>query len=100
MPGRGGVNRGRGDAPLTWGDESDETNTKFKEVVLPPGFLEDPKGEILGVTKTAPNEEPAESAPRSARRQVNPASGQETWKRKLRPRHRNVVRKYFHSKRE
>lgn len=94
------MNRGRGDAPLTWGDESDLENTKFKETVLPPGYLDQPKDEVIGVTKTAPDVDPAESAPRSSRRKVDPASGKETWNRKLRPRHRNVVRKYFNSSKD
>jgi hypothetical protein len=85
---------------MIYGDESDPKNTKFKEVVLPPGFVDDPKNEIMGIRKTAPDENPAESAPRSARRQADPASGRETWKRTLRPRHRNVVRKYFDSRKK
>jgi hypothetical protein len=94
-PGRGGVTRGRGDAELTWGDEADKEGTKFKEVVLPKGMLDQPKDEIVAVRKTAPNEEAAASAPRSAGRDDEAAAGQATWNRKLNPRHRNAVRKYF-----
>lgn len=89
------MNRGRGDAPLTWGDESDAQGTKFKEVVLPPGFKENPKDEVIGVTRSAPEENPAEFAPRGERRLFDPAAGKETWNRQLRPRHRQVVRGYF-----
>lgn len=98
IPGRGGVTRGRGDAELTWGDESDKVGTKFKEVVLPPGFLDQPKDEIVSVQKTAPNEETAANAPRSAQRLLDPAAGSATWNRKVSPRHRDVVRKYFDDK--
>jgi len=94
-PGRGGVNRGRGDAPLTWGEESDKEGTKFKEVILPPGFLDQPKDEIVGIQRTAPTDEPAAAAPRSASRQIDPSTGRETWDRRVSPRHRNVVRKFF-----
>ena len=97
-PGRGGINRGRGDAELTWGKESDQSNTKFKEVVLPPGFLDDPNKESLGTTSVAPEVQPADVAPRNTRRLLDPASGKATWNRKLRPRHRSVVKKYFDSK--
>ena len=97
-PGRGGVTRGRGDAELTWGDEADKQGTKFKEVVLPKGMLDQPKDDIVAIQKTAPNEEAADSAPRSARRDDEAAAGQATWNRKLNPRHRNAVRKYFDSK--
>lgn len=94
-PGRGGITRGRGDADLTWGDESDKQGTKFKEVVLPKGFLDQPKDEIVGIQKSAPNEETVAEAGRGAQRELDPAAGQTTWNRKLNPRHRNAVRKYF-----
>jgi hypothetical protein len=97
-PGRGGVTRGRGDAELTWGDEADKQGTKFKEVVLPKGFLDQPKDDVVAVQKSAPNEEAAADAPRSARRDDEAAAGQTTWNRKLNPRHRNAVRKYFDAK--
>ena len=96
--GRGGVNRGRGDAELTWGDEADKQGTKFKEVVLPKGILDQPKDDILALQKAAPNAEAATDAPRSARREDEAAAGQATWNRKLNPRHRNAVRKYFDAK--
>lgn len=97
-PGRGGVNRGRGDAELSWGDEADENGVKFKESVLPPGFLDKPKEEVIGITKAEPTVDPAPSAPRGAAQNADPASGSETWNRSLRPRHRSVVRKYFDTK--
>ena len=97
-PGRGGVTRGRGDAELTWGDEADKQGTRFKEVVLPKGFLDQPKDDVVAVQKSAPNEEAAAGAPRSARRNDEAAAGQATWNRKLSPRHRNAVRKYFDAK--
>lgn len=97
-PGKGGVNRGRADAELTWGDEADKQGAKFKEVVLPKGFLDQPKDEVLSVQTTAPTEEAAASAPRSDRRGDEAAAGQATWNRKLNPRHRNAVRRYFDGK--
>lgn len=96
-PGRGGVTRGRGDAELTWGDDSDAANSKFKELALPPGFLDDPQNDIKSVTLAPPEVNPAESAPRAALRADDPATGKETWNRALRPRHRGVVRNYFRS---
>ncbi len=96
-PGRGGVSRGRGDADLTWGDEADKEGTKFKEVILPKGFLDKPKDDIVSIQKTAPNEESAAESPRATQRDDDAAAGQATWNRKLNPRHRNAVRKYFDS---
>lgn len=94
-PGNGGISRGRGDADLTWGDESTLENTKFKESVLPPGMLDKPRDEVVGITIAAPETDVATSAPRSAARAVTAASGDETWKGTVRPRHRSVVKRYF-----
>lgn len=80
---------------MAWGDESDLQGTKFKEVVLPKQSSDEPKDEIVAVKKNAPNEEAAAAAPRGAERSVDPAAGEATWNRKLSPRHRNSVRKYF-----
>lgn len=99
-PGRGGVTRGRGDADMTWGDESDATGTKFKETILPPGMQDQPKEELLGITKSAPEVDPASTQTRSAARDTDPTAGRETWDRTLRPKHRGVVRKFFDSQGE
>lgn len=98
MPGRGGVTRGRGDAEMTWGDESDEAGIKFKETVLPPGMEDQPKDDVIGVTKSAPEVDPASSQARGPSRDTDPTAGRETWDRTLRPRHRGVVRKFFDTK--
>lgn len=95
MPGSGGVSRGRGDADLTWGDESTLENTKFKESVLPPGMLDKPRDEVVGITIASPETDVANSAPRSAARAATAASGDEAWKGTVRPRHRSVVKRYF-----
>lgn len=94
-PGSGGISRGRGDAELTWGDESTLEGTKFKESVLPPGVLDKPRDEVVGITVATPETDVAESAPRSAARASTAASGDETWKETIRPRHRSVVKRYF-----
>ena len=97
-PGRGGVSRGRADAELTWGEENSLAGVEFKESALPEGFQEQAKDEVVKVQLVAPNEQPVESAAKGAARQVDPASGQATWERKVSPRHRSVLRKYFQEK--
>jgi hypothetical protein len=94
-PGRGGISRGRGDAELTWGREADEQGIKFKETVLPPGALEDPGDQVVGIRLTAPKVDPAAAAERGPARDIAPATGRETWTRQLRPRHKEVVRQFF-----
>jgi hypothetical protein len=93
--GNGGIQRGPGDADINWGDESSLEGTKFKETVLPPGSLDDPSNEVVGVSLTRPNDSPAEFAPRGAARDKTSASGDEARTRNVRPRHRNVIRRYF-----
>jgi hypothetical protein len=95
QPGRGGVTRGRGDAPLTWGQESDERKAKFKQVVLPPGFEDPESAAVVGESVVAPEAQPAETADRSSTRTFDPATGRESRRQALRPRHREVVRQYF-----
>ena len=62
-PGTGGVNRGRADAPLTWGKESLPVD-RFKPTPLPPGAARSPDDwaplvELPG----SPDEAPVSSAP-------------------------------------
>jgi len=57
-PGRGGVSRGRCDAPMTWTDGSTEEGATFKEQVLPPASLAALKESLmLGVSVDAPSVE-------------------------------------------
>ena len=93
-PGHGGINRGRADAPLTWGKESLPLD-RFKAEALPPGAARSPDDwapvvELPG----APGELPAPSAP-SAARQYAAVAGQSAWRRTLAPRHQSAVKKYF-----
>jgi hypothetical protein len=94
-PGRGGVNRGRGDAKLTWGDEAEANGAKFKEIVLPPGTPYQPDKEVIAQTASAPEVEPAGDAPRGVAQAAGAETGRQTWNRTLRPRHRAAVRSYF-----
>jgi hypothetical protein len=93
-PGRGGVTRGRADAPLTWGNETQPFD-RFKAQELPPGVARGP--DDWAPVAQLPG------APRSSSR-VNTSStgrayadtaGQEAWRRSLAPRHQRAVRKYF-----
>ena len=93
-PGSGGINRGRGDAPLTWGRESLPLD-RFKAQALPPGAARSaddwaPLAEMPGTPQESP-----ESSARSAARQYASAPGQAAWRRTLAPRHQSAVKKYF-----
>jgi hypothetical protein len=94
-PGRGGVNRGRADAALTWGKET-LPHDRFKAAALPPGAPRSPDdwapvAELPG----APKESPGSNAQLSPARQYAADAGQTAWRRTLAPRHQSAVKKYF-----
>jgi hypothetical protein len=94
QPGAGGVNRGRGDAPLTYGQESLPLD-RFKASALPPGAARSPDDwapvvELPG----APGEAPVLSTAAAAR-QYSATAGQAAWRRSLAPRHQSAVKRYF-----
>jgi hypothetical protein len=93
-PGRGGVNRGRADAELTYGQESQPAD-RFKPQALPPGFVRSPDDwapvvSLPGAPTVAP-----ELNGRSAARVYRDDAGQAAWRRTLAPRHQSAVKKYF-----
>jgi hypothetical protein len=93
-PGRGGINRGRGDAPLTWGKESLPFD-RFKGQALPPGAARSPDDWApLAELPGAPQESSKLSAAAAAR-QYGATAGHTAWRRTLAPRHQSAVKKYF-----
>jgi hypothetical protein len=93
-PGRGGIDHGRGDADLTWGDESIPFD-KFKSVALPQGSVRSPDDWApVAMLPGAPKESPELSGP-STGLQFAGTSGQAAWRRTLSPRHYSAVKKYF-----
>lgn len=89
------MNEGRADADLEFGDMSSSNGAKFKETILPPGYLDKPRDEVLAVTAATPEVKPGEVSPRNSARPNEAASGSEAWNRNIRPRHRNAVKQYF-----
>ena len=99
QPGKGGrgSDEDNSPAPLVYGEESSEQETKFKSVILPKGYLDKPKDELVGQTASAPDVVPAETSNRNEKRDKTAASGHRSYKRQIRPTHRNVVERYFDS---
>jgi len=94
MPGRGGIDRGRGDAELTWGKELSPMD-RFKAHALPPGAARSPDDWApLAELPGTPLESP-EFSRSAAARQYASAPGQSAWRRTLAPRHQSAVKKYF-----
>jgi hypothetical protein len=93
-PGNGGINRGRGDADLTWGKESAMFD-RFKTVPLPPGSFRSPDDWApLAVLPGAPKESPEPSIASSGVQYAG-VTGQAAVRRTLAPRHYSAVKKYF-----
>jgi hypothetical protein len=95
-PGRGGVNRGRGDAPMTWTDGSSENDAAFKEQVLPPASLAALKDStMIGVSIGEPTiEENPDPSRADALSSASAGSG-EAFSHAVLPRHKGVVERYF-----
>jgi hypothetical protein len=93
--GKGGVDRGRGDAAMTWTDGSSEKDARFKENVLPPSSvagLND--SQLVGLSASAPTVSTSGVAAHGA---LNSAAsgGGSAYTQTILPRHRGAVRRYF-----
>ncbi|MBC8094258.1 MAG: hypothetical protein H7Y43_00455 [Akkermansiaceae bacterium] len=90
---RGGVSRGRGDAPMTWKDESTDQGAKFKEEALPSSDrFNDSK--FVGVSRTAPELSGEVAVERGALASAQ-ASGGAAHSQVVLPRHKQTVQKFF-----
>ena len=97
-PGRGGINRGRADADLTFGNETASFD-RFKSQPLPPGAARSPDDWAPVVTLPGAPQEGPVAGGSSIARQYSSGSGQGAWRRSLAPRHQSAVKKYFERKR-
>jgi len=93
-PGRGGISRGRGDAELTWGDESLPFD-RFKSVALPPGSVRGPDDWAPVAALPGAPKEGSERTFTSTGMQFSGTAGQSAWRRTLAPRHYSAVKRYF-----
>lgn len=96
LPGQGGISRGRADAEMTWGEETEDA-AEFEPDALPPGQIPDVDSSVLlGVSSTSPTAQPqSESATGGPAGQAS--AGEAAWKRRLSPSHRDAVKRFFAS---
>jgi hypothetical protein len=95
QPGKGGVNRGRGDAPMTWSDGTSEQGAKFKEQVLSPASLAGLKdSQLAGRSVGAPSVE-NNGAARSGALAGASTGGGSAFTQTVLPRHKGAVKRYF-----
>lgn len=92
--GRGGVDRGRADAPMTWADRSSERGAKFKEQILPSSTAGLKDSELVGRSSGAPEIEKAGPHQGGALKTAV-AGGGSAFTQTVLPRHRAAVNRYF-----
>lgn len=93
-PGQGGVDRGRGDAPMVFGDESPELKKKLKTEFVPSdvlGSLED--SELMGLSASSPEESSGGSGPSATG--AREGQSEPVWQRRLSVSERRVLKTYF-----
>lgn len=95
-PGRGGITRGRSDAPMGFTEASTPDGTAFKEQVLPPSDLAALKdSQQVGVSIGAPSTEAARDAHGPGVIDPSAAGSGEAATQTLLPKHRQAVKQYF-----
>ncbi|HMV47866.1 MAG TPA: hypothetical protein PLD20_07450 [Blastocatellia bacterium] len=93
--GKGGVDRGRGDAAMTWTEGTDEKNAKFKEKTLPPAAvagLQD--SQMVGLSASAPEVQKGNLAAHGALNSTASGGGS-AYTQTILPRHKGAVKRYF-----
>ena len=93
QPGRGDVTRGRADAHLEYKNQTEGTTDAFKAKKLPPGRLPSKEWERTGLRRTTPTTQPERAGATGGA--GDQGAGEASWRRRLAPHHRDVVRKYF-----
>ena len=97
-PGSGGINRGRGDAPIQYGEnEADPEGTEFKSQILPPANLNDLKDSMkFGSSRTSPQLTPEGSPSDNGNALQNTDGGTGgAYGQTIRPQYRGPVGRYF-----
>ncbi|HXI73006.1 MAG TPA: hypothetical protein VNN22_21915 [Verrucomicrobiae bacterium] len=91
---RGGVDRGRGDAMMTWKDESSADGAKFKEESLPAStHLSD--AQFVGVSKAAPELSGQEIQVEHGALASTEGSGGSAHSQTILPEHKQAVQNFF-----
>jgi hypothetical protein len=94
--GRGGRDRGRGDAPMTWSEGTSEEDARFKAEALPRNAASlSQAAPLVGISRTAPQLTDAQES--IAAGVLNPAArgGGSAQSQQVLPRHKPAVERYF-----
>jgi hypothetical protein len=91
---RGGINRGRGDAPMAWTDPSAEEGAKFKEEILPPAMRWS-DAQLVGVSRAAPDQSGDDVVVEHGALAGARGAGGAAHSQTVLPRHQLAVRQFF-----
>jgi hypothetical protein len=95
-PGRGGITRGPGEAPMFEGEPTSEEGVAFKEEALPAPTVADLKeSRLLGVSLGAPPVEAREGEAGGGALDPGRAGGGSAHTHRVLPKHRGAVERYF-----
>jgi len=94
-PGRGGVTRGRADAPMIWKDPTSSEGVEFKEEALAPGASNPKESRLVGVSVGAPTAEAGGGPAKAGALGDAQSGGGSANTRTILPRHRGAVQRYF-----
>lgn len=97
-PGAGGLDRGRGDATLRLTNESDTDTSKLDVTRLPPGIAAPDEWSIVGLRRASPEVDPNRDSTVGGTGSTSGSGGEATWRRRVAPRHRDAVRRFFTSR--
>jgi hypothetical protein len=96
VPGSGGVSRGRGDAELTFGAETPGRFADFEATLLPRAERRDlESSELEGIGAASPK--PDAVGESAGIVEVEGSLGRSSFRRRLAPRHRDAVSRFFTS---
>ena len=94
--GRGGITRGRGDAPMTWSDGTTEEGAKFKTEALPLSDIASlNESKMMGVSMAAPSVEKSGLPSKAGGLNGAKAGGGSSFTQTILPRHKGAVKRYF-----
>ncbi len=94
--GRGGITRGPGHTEMIWKDPSSKEGASFEPQVLPPSRMRDMENaKLMGVTRAAPDTEPAGGDSVGGALTGVESTGGSAEAAVILPRHRGAVQRYF-----
>lgn len=93
MPGAGGVTRGPGHATLEFNENFDGDTSALVPTKLPPGRIVPKEWEVTQSRRAEPEVAPVRHAATGG--DAAGGAGEAAWRRRLAPRHRDVVREFF-----